>query len=178
MKRNVLLVSNSDNGLGSMVEEAARQSGRGLKRANSARGTFEILKLGLDDVDIVVVVIDASLHSLAIGDALSYCHTAPHVIALIEGDDTEATHIVQRHGTAACRKKSLGAEELARLMNKIRASDWQNQPLTCDKWGHVHVPSDTRVTSSLTPAALCGTKVIELLPAATAKATRAQSSAR
>jgi DNA-binding response OmpR family regulator len=152
MKRNVLLVTNSNNGLSSVVAVAARQTGRGLKEANSARRSFEILKLGLDDVDIAVVGIDASLHSLAILEALSYWQTAPPVIALIDVDETEATHIVQRHGAAACLKKPFGPDELARLMDKICASACQNKPLTCDKWGHVRAAAMGEPLRSLTPA--------------------------
>lgn len=137
MKSNALLVTNIENGLSTVVAEAARQTGRGLKEANSTRRTFEILKLDLDDVDIAVVEVDAGLHSLAILEALSYGPAAPPVIALIDVDETEATHIVQQHGAAACLKKPFGSEELARLIDKIYAFACQNNSLTCDKWGHV-----------------------------------------
>ena len=81
--------------------------------------------------------IAASLHSLAILEALNYSDAAPPVIALIEVDEAEATPIVQRHVAAACLRKSFGTDELATSIGRVCASACQNKPLTCDKRGHV-----------------------------------------
>ena len=141
MKGNVLLVTSGGTDLVSTVGEAVRKTGRSLRKADSCRRTFEILSLGLEDVDLAIVDIGASLHSLAILEALNYSDTAPPVIALIEVDEAEATPIVQRHGAAACLKKPFGADELATLIEKVCASTCRNKMVTCDKWGHVRTPN-------------------------------------
>jgi DNA-binding NarL/FixJ family response regulator len=137
MKRNVLLVANSGNDLAGIVAEAASKTGRGVITAESTRQIFDMLSVGLEDVDITIVDICASVHSLAILEALSYSRAAPPVIALVEVDEAEATPIVRRHGAAACLRKPFAAEELARLIDKVYAFACQSDSLTCDKWGHV-----------------------------------------
>ena len=141
MKRNVLLVTSCGTDLVSTVGKAVRKTGRSLRQVEGCRQTFEILSLGLEDVDVAIVDIGTSLHSLAILEALNYSETAPPVIALIEVDEAEATPIVQRHGAAACLRKPFGAEELATLIEKVCASACRNKTLTCDKWGHVRTPN-------------------------------------
>jgi len=133
------------------VDEAAGKTGRCLRKADSCRQTFEVLNVGLDDVDVVIVEVDASLHSIAILEALNYSKAAPPAIALIEVDEAEATHIVQRHGAAACLKKPFGADELATLINKVCGSAWQKKSLSCDKWGHVCAPRILNSRPDLTP---------------------------
>jgi hypothetical protein len=89
-----------------VVGEAARKTGRGMTRADSTRQIFEILSLGLDDIDIAIVDICANIHSLAILEALTYSQAAPPVIALVEVDEPEAKPIVQRHGAAGLSGKA------------------------------------------------------------------------
>ena len=137
MKRNVLVVVSSNNYLARIVTQAARQTGRGVTMADSTQQIFKMLSLGLVNVDIVILEICASLHSLAILEALSYSQAAPPVIALVEVDEAEATPIVRRHGAAACLRKPFGTDELATLIDKVYASACQSNSLTCDKWGHV-----------------------------------------
>ena len=137
MKRNVLVVVSSNNYLARIVTQAARQTGRGVTIADSTQQIFKMLSLGLANVDIVILEICASLHSLAILEALSYSQAAPPVIALVEVDEAEATPIVRRHGAAACLRKPFGTDELATLIDKVYASACQSNSLTCDKWGHV-----------------------------------------
>ena len=141
MKRNVLVVVSSNNYLVRTVTQAATQTGRGVTTADSTQQLFKMLSLGLANVDIVILEICASLHSLAILEALSYSQAAPPIIALVEVDEAEATAIVRRHGAAACLRKPFGAAELAMLIDNVCASAGQNKSLSCDKWGHVCTPN-------------------------------------
>ena len=136
MKANVLLVADDDK-LNTKVAEAARKTGHGIRNASSSRNTFEILGLRLDDVDLAIVDVDPSLHSVAILEALNYSEVAPPIIALTEVDEAEAAPILRRHGAAACLKKPLGVDELAALIQKVCACRCRNRPLSCDQWGHV-----------------------------------------
>jgi DNA-binding response OmpR family regulator len=136
MKANVLLVADDDK-LNTKVAEAARKTGHGIRNASSSRNTFEILGLRLDDVDLAIVDVDPSLHSVAILEALNYSEAPPPVIALTEVDEAEAAPILRRHGAAACLKKPFGVDELAALMQKVCACGCRNRPLSCDRWGHV-----------------------------------------
>ena len=151
MKRNVLLVTSSGNHLASTIAKAARKTGRGVITADSTRQIFDLLSFGLETVDIAIVDICASVHSLAILEALTYSQTAPPVIALVEVDEAEATPIVHRHGAAACLRKPFGTDELAPLIDKVYASACQNNSLTCDKWGHVLARKLRRSQPELAP---------------------------
>jgi DNA-binding response OmpR family regulator len=133
---NVLLVADADE-LSAMVAEAARKTGHGIRTASTCSNTFEILGLALDDVDLAIVDVDSSLHSVAILEALNDWDAGPPVIALTEVDEAEAATILRRHGAAACLKKPFGADELATLIQKICACGCRNRSLSCDKWGHV-----------------------------------------
>jgi hypothetical protein len=112
MKGNVLLVTSADSDLIGVVETATRQTGRGVKTANSARKTFEILDVGLDDVDVAVVEMDASLHSVAVVEALNGLPAGPPVVAIIGPDE-------------------------AALINELCAAARAKRPPSCDQWGHV-----------------------------------------
>ena len=153
MKPNVLLVAD-DNELNTTVAEAARKTGHGIRNASSSRDTFEILGLGLEDVDLAIVDVDPSLHSVAILEALNYSEAAPPVIALTEVDEAEAAPILRRHGAAACLKKPFGVDELAALIQKVCACGCRNRALSCDRWGHVRastIRNSSRALTSISP---------------------------
>ena len=151
MKRNVLLVTSSGNHLASTIAKAARKTGRDVITADSTRQIFDLLSFGLETVDIAIVDICASLHSLAILEALTHSQTAPPVIALVEVDEAEATPIVRRHGAAACLRKPFGTDELATLIDKVYACACQSNSLSCDKWGHVLARKLRRSQPELAP---------------------------
>jgi DNA-binding response OmpR family regulator len=136
MQANVLLVADDDE-LNTTVAEAATKTGHGIRNASSSRNTFEILGLGLDDVDLAIVDVDPNLHSVAILEALNYSDAAPTVIALTEVDEAEAAPILRRHGATACLKKPVGVDELAALIQRVCAGGCRNRLLSCDRWGHV-----------------------------------------
>ena len=153
MEPNVLLVGD-DHELSATVAAAARKTGHGLRTASSSRKAFEILGLGLDDVDLAIVDVDPSLHSVAILEALNNSDAGPPVIALTEVDEEEAAPILRRHGAAACLKKPFDADELTTLIQKVCACGCRNRPLSCDKWGHVRASGirnpQRELTSNLT----------------------------
>lgn len=130
MKRNVVLISNFGNDLG-------RQRATGKTKADSKENTFDILKLGLDDISLAIVDLGTNLHSLAIIEALTHTPPAPPVIALVDGKDPEEIPLVQGHGATACLKKPFCADELARLIEAVCASRSHDEASSCDKWGHV-----------------------------------------
>ena len=72
-------MTSSSNDMASIVAEAARKTGRGVITADSTRQIFDMLSLGLEDVDITIVDICSSVHSLAILETLSYWQAAPPV---------------------------------------------------------------------------------------------------
>jgi DNA-binding response OmpR family regulator len=136
MRPNVLLIAD-DQELSAAVATAARKTGHGFRTVSSSRNTFEILGVELDDVDLAIVDVDPSLHSVAIVEALNDSDAGPPVIALTEIDEAEANPILRRHGAAACLKKPFGVDELAKLIRKVCTCGCRNRPLSCDKWGHV-----------------------------------------
>ena len=95
VKRNVLLVTGCRNNLTSA-------GGNSEIKNDGKQHAFEILSLALEDIDLAIVDIGASVQSLAIVETLSQRKPAPPVIALVEGDDANAMSALHRHGAAAC----------------------------------------------------------------------------
>jgi DNA-binding NtrC family response regulator len=151
MKRNVLLVADTDSDLIEGVRKASEQTGHGLKMANSARKTLEILGLGFDDVDLAVVEIDSSLHSVAIVEALNGLAAGPPVVAVLGVDEAEAIPILQHHGTSACLTKPFGVEKFATLIKELCAAARVKRSPSCDQWGHVCAQEAPNPRMELTP---------------------------
>ena len=162
MKSKILFVANGDADLDTTVTEAARKTGRGIRKASSSRQTFEILNLGLEDVDLAIVDLDPSLHSLAILEALDYSQAAPPVIALTKLDEAEVGPIARRHGATTCLRKPFAADELAILIEKVCESIREAEPLSCDQWGH---PRASRRRASTLGIALKSKRKSDLHPA-------------
>jgi len=133
VKRNVLLITN----YGSAFTNQGGASGEVNTDTDRAQSTFDILSLGLHDIDLAIVDLGADIHSIAIIEALTHRQPAPQVIALVDGKDAEAMPELQRHGAAACLKKPFCADELARVVEAVCASNSHEDAPTCDRWGHV-----------------------------------------
>ena len=113
------------------------QGASGELKIDSAQNTFDILKLGLDDINLAIVDLGADTQSLAIIEAVTHKKPAPPVIALVDAKDAEAIPELQRHGAAACLKKPFCAEELARVIEAVCNSGSHGDSASCDKWGHI-----------------------------------------
>ena len=147
MKREILLVANSDADSNAIVEAVAKQSGRRLRKVSSTRQAFEILASGLDNIDVVIVDLDPGMHSLAILEAIGGYAVAPPVIALTSLEESEVTSIASRHGAVACLGKPFQQDTLS---NAIELCLAQPQSISCDLWGHPHWASK-RVERELVP---------------------------
>jgi DNA-binding NtrC family response regulator len=126
VKRNVVLISNCGNNFG-------RQRATGKAKAHPKENTFDILSLGLDDINLAIVDLRADTQSLAIVEALTHTKPAPPVIALVDGRDAEAMPELHRHGAAACLRKPFCADELARLIELVCRSNSHEDLPSCDK---------------------------------------------
>ena len=132
MKRNVVLITNYGADL-------TKRGAPGAMKTNGAPNTFDVLSLGLNDIDLAIVDLGASETNLAIVEALTHSQPAPPVIALLEEKDAGAMPLLQRHGAAACLKKPFCADELARLIEAVCASTCRHgESCSCDKWGHLN----------------------------------------
>ena len=78
MKRNVVLITNCGN-------DFTSQGTSGEVKTDRAQNTFDVLRLGLDDIDLAIVDLGANTQSLAIVEALTHTKPAPPVIALVDG---------------------------------------------------------------------------------------------
>jgi DNA-binding response OmpR family regulator len=133
MEREILLVANSDADSNAMVEAAAKESGRGLRKVSSTRQAFDILASDLDNVDVVVIDLDPGMHALAILEAIGGHTVAPPVIALTSLDESEIPPIASQHGAVACLGKPFQYADLARAIELCLA---QPHSVSCDLWGH------------------------------------------
>lgn len=126
MKRNVVLITNCGKDLG--LKRATRK-----KRADSTQNTFDVLSLGLNDINLAIVDLGANTQSLAIIEALTHTKPAPPVIALVDGKDVKAMSELQQHGAAACLRKPFCADELARLIEAVCVSPSDSEATSSDK---------------------------------------------
>ena len=113
MKRNVVVITNYGDSLSHEATEG---------KSRPPQSTFDVLSLGLDDIDLAIVDLGANLQSLAIVEALTHSEPAPPVIALVDGKDPEAIAELHRHGATACLTKPFCADALARLIKVVCAS--------------------------------------------------------
>ncbi len=135
MKGNILLVANGDADSNAIIAEAAKQTGRGLTKANSDRQAFEVLSMATDDVDMAIIDLDPGIHSLSILEAMGWAETAPPIIVVTSLNESEAAPIASRHGAAACIGKPFTASQIVSAIERI-CSSWRPQTLSCDFWGH------------------------------------------
>ena len=133
MKREILLVANSDADSSAIVEAVAKESGRGLRKVSSTRQAFDILASDMDDLDVVIIDLDPGMHALAILEAISGHAFAPPVIALTSLEESEVTPIASRHGAVVCLGKPFQHANLAKAIELCLA---QPRSVSCDLWGH------------------------------------------
>jgi len=145
MKSKLLLIANADSGDNRIIEQAAAQTGRGVRHSTSSREAFEILNGGLDEVDAVIIDLDPGTHSLSILEAMSYCRIAPPVIVVTGLEEMEMAPIAYRHGAAACIGKPLDVFELSCVINRVCSDKGPAQNQTCDAWGHPGSTARTKI---------------------------------
>ena len=133
MEREILLVANSDADSNGMVEAAAKQSGRRLRKMSSTCQAWDILASDLDNVDVVIIDLDPGMHALAILEAIGDHPVAPPVIVLTSLEESEVTPVASRHGAVACLGKPFQHANLAKAIDLCLA---QPRSVSCDLWGH------------------------------------------
>ncbi len=136
MKRNILLVANSAGDSNAIVADAAERTGRGLQHVDNSRRAFELLKTGLNNIDLIVIDLDPGMHSISVLEALGCCETCPPIIVVTGLEELVMTAIAHRHGATACIGKPYGAAELALLMEEVCPSTARPCTMSCDLWGH------------------------------------------
>jgi DNA-binding response OmpR family regulator len=136
MKRNILLVANSAGDSNAIVADAAERARRGLQHVDNSRRAFELLKTGLNDIDLIVIDLDPGMHSISVLEALGCCDTCPPIIVVTGLEEFEMTAIAQRHGATACIGKPFSVAELALLMEEVCPSIERPCTMSCDLWGH------------------------------------------
>ena len=126
MKRNIVLITNCGYDL-------SQPRANKRPKARSAENTFDILSLGLEDIDLAIVDLGANTPSLAIVEALTHTKPAPPVIALVDEKNGETIPEFHRRGAAACLKKPFCADELARLIEAVCVSPSDKEAPSSDK---------------------------------------------
>jgi DNA-binding NtrC family response regulator len=135
MKANVLLIANRDICSNEVVATAVAQTGRGLQHAKSSREAYQILSVGLEDIEVVIIDLDPGLRSLSILEAISLCK-APPVIVIAGMEKSDMTPIAYRHRGVACINKPFNATELASVIDDVCLAMPRRRAASCDLWGH------------------------------------------
>lgn len=136
MNPTILLVAGENTPSTSVIIDAARRTGHGLRHARSSRETFEILNRGADDVHLVIIDVDPDTHGLCVLEAIGSCKNAPPVIVVTGLEELDMEPTAHRHGATACIGKPFTAAELALLIREVCPSTSEPTPPTCDLWGH------------------------------------------
>src|SRR5471032_941984 len=136
MKRNILLVASSSGDSNAIIADAALRTGRDLQHIDNSRRAFELLKAGLDDIDLIIIDLDPGMHSISVLEALGCCDMCPPIIAVTGLEELEMTAVAYRHGATLCVGKPFGAAKFASLIEKIGPSAARSCPRSCDLWGH------------------------------------------
>lgn len=136
MKPNILLVAHGDGTANSVIADAAARTGHELRHASSGREAFEILRAGLDDVDLVIIDVDPGIHSLSILEALGFSKSAPPIIVVTGFEEFTMEPIAFRHGATACIGKPFAAGELAALIAEVCPCSSKPPAKSSDPWGH------------------------------------------
>ncbi len=133
MEREILLIANGDADSNAIVEEAAKQSGRRLRKVSSMRQAFEILATDMDNVDVAIIDLDPGVHCLTLLQAIGGHPVAPPIIVLTSLEESEVTPIATRHGAVACLTKPFQHASLSEAIELCLALP---RSISCDLWGH------------------------------------------
>lgn len=131
-------MANSAGDSNAIVADAAERTGRGLQHVDNSRRAFELLKAGLNDIDLIVIDLDPGMHSISVLEALGCCDACPPIIAVTGLEESVMTAIAHRDGATACIGKPFSATELALLMEEVCPSTVRASTMSCDRWGHPH----------------------------------------
>jgi DNA-binding NtrC family response regulator len=137
MKGNILLVADSESDANAIIAEAAKQSGRGVRKVSSQQQAFQVLSTATDEIDLAIIDLDLGLHGLALLETLGANESDLPVIAITSQEKSEADMIAYRHGAAACVSKPFTASQLLSVIEQAFSS-WKPHKLSCDLWGHPH----------------------------------------
>jgi DNA-binding NtrC family response regulator len=151
MKGNVLLIANRDICSNEVVATAVAQTGRRVQHAKSSREAYQILNIGLEDIDAVILDFDPALHSLSILEAIKLLQNRPPVIVVAGLEKSDMTAIAYQHGAAVCINAPFNATELATVVDNVCLGMTRRQKISCDVWGHPY-PMDIRAAQSLQSA--------------------------
>jgi len=134
--KSILLVAQGTSSSNDVIAQAAIETHRRLRHASSSHEAFEILAEDLNDIEVIIVDVDVGDHSLSVLDAISYCETAPPIVVVTGGEDSEIRPMAHCHGAVACISKPFTARELAALIEDVRTPEYQRTGGSSDRWGH------------------------------------------
>lgn len=132
----ILLVADENIPSNSVIADAARRTGHRLRHARNSREAFQILRRGVNDVDLIIIDVDPGIHGLSVLEALGFSKNAPPVLVVTGFEELDMEPTAYRHGATACMGKPFTATELAVLINEICPLTSKLPPPMCDLWGH------------------------------------------
>lgn len=135
MTTNALLLASKSSD-SNPIAEAIALTGRSLRIVSDSRCAFELLKAGLDNIDLVIIDLDPGIHSISVLEALGCCDTCPPIIVVTGLEELEMTPIARRHGAVACVGKPFSATELASRIEQVCPTPARPCAKSCDLWGH------------------------------------------
>ena len=116
MKRNILLVANSDIESDLDIVDAATRTAHGVRRASTQSRPLQILRRNLANIDAVIVDLDEHSQALSIVEALGCSENMPPVIVLTSPQMATTAY---RHGANVCVTKPFSVDELASVIDNV-----------------------------------------------------------
>ena len=136
MKRNTVLLIDSNCDVSQAVMDAAMKARRAVRLVTTCREAFQALDELPNEIGVVLVDLEPEAHGLAIIEALGTCEDMPPVIALTDLEESYMRPIVRRHGAVDCIAKPIRAAKLAALLERVPPGTQPRRECTCDRWGH------------------------------------------
>lgn len=112
MKANFILLVDSDADSVGLVLEAAARTSRGVRVARNSPEALELLKNGVQHVDVMIVDADPAAQGLALLKVVSGWKPGAPLLVLSAFQDPNMNAIAAQHGATACLCKPLSIEQL------------------------------------------------------------------
>ena len=137
MKTKSLLLIDGDSDSAVALALAAGRSGREIVRAFSSHEAFCILEHGMDELDAIVIDLEAGVHGMTVLEEIEITPATPPLIVLTDPNEPCTMGIAAVRGAALCLAKPVTATQLAAAVKQVCDPARQVAAHSCDAWGHL-----------------------------------------
>jgi DNA-binding NtrC family response regulator len=119
MNPRIVLLLNGDPDVERAAEEAVLESRHGLRVARTSRDALGILRDGLDDVDLIIVDLDPSIHGVTLLGAIEGCRDPAPIVALTSLEQEYMRPLAAAKCVAECLGKPVTTAQFEKLIARF-----------------------------------------------------------